>query len=198
LERITVSFLARGIGVLRYSSYLIYSNERAPRLLDPAFHFEGGEAFALIDLQKQATTTLNPKDIEVPDALELELGYFLDLLSKKRTVIKTLLMDQHLLRGIGNSYADEILYHAGISPLSIARAIPEKEARKLFKGISSVRNVAISKIARENGDELNGELRDFMQVHGATIRQTHKGEKVLSGKIGGRKIYYTENQVVFK
>lgn len=169
-----------------------------PRFQILGFHFKGGDGFALTDLQKQATPTLNPEPIEVPDALEMQEGYFVDLLAKKRTSIKTLLMDQHLVRGIGNSYSDEILYHASISPFSIARSIPEKAARKLFKSIRSVLSEAISRIAEENGDELRGELRDFMLVHGVGIKQTAKGEEILSEKIGGRKTYYTTAQKLFE
>jgi len=45
------------------------------------------------------------------------------LLEGKETLIKTLLMDQKKIRGIGNSYGDEMLYNAGISAFSIAGKI---------------------------------------------------------------------------
>ncbi|UKT65082.1 hypothetical protein [Pedobacter mucosus] len=68
-----------------------------PRFHILAFHLDGGEAFALIDLQKQATPTLNPHEVDVPDALGMQGDYFLNLLFRKRAVIKTLLMEQHLM-----------------------------------------------------------------------------------------------------
>ena len=103
-------------------------------------------------------------------------------------------MDQHIVRGIGNSYSDEILYYAGISPFSVAKAIPGKVAKRLYKNIKSVLSEAISKIAEANGNELKGELRNFMSVHGAELKKTAKGEEILSEKIGGRKAYYTKSQ----
>lgn len=187
-----------GLHLMLRGELISIDQDEPPRFQILGFHFEGGDAFALIDLQKQATPTLNPEHTDVPDALEMEEEYFFDLLAKKRTSIKTLLMDQHLVRGIGNSYSDEILYHAGISPFSVAKAISDKAAKKLYKSIKSVLSEAISKIAEANGDELKGELRDFMSVHGAELKKTSKGEEILSEKIGGRKAYFTKSQELFE
>ncbi|TCD26551.1 formamidopyrimidine-DNA glycosylase [Pedobacter psychrodurus] len=173
-------------------------NDEPSRFQIIGFHFEGGEGFAVIDMQKQATPTLNPNPVAVPDALEITEKEFLKLLSGKRTLIKTLLMDQKSITGIGNSYSDEILYHSGISPFSIAKAIPEQHARELYKSISKVLHTAIEKIDKENGNELKGELRDFMKIHGASIKKGPKGEEILSEKIGGRKTYYTKGQELFE
>jgi formamidopyrimidine-DNA glycosylase len=172
-------------------------NGEMPRFQILAFHFEGGHGFAVVDLQKQATPSLQPAAVLAPDALELEEVYFVELLAKKRTVIKTLLMDQKLMRGIGNSYADEILYHAGISPFSVADLIPEKAAIKLFNSVRKVLDQAIRDIAEANGDELTGELKDFMRVHNPALEETAKGEPVKKDKIGGRTTYYTDGQELF-
>lgn len=168
-----------------------------PRFQILAFHFTNGEGFAVIDLQKQATATLQPKSVDVPDALSLDKTYFAALLSKKRTVIKTLLMDQKALRGIGNSYADEILYHAGISPFSIANAIPHEAVVKIFHSISTVLEKAIKDIGKANGDSLNGELKDFMAIHSPNLKTTAKGDPIKTEKIAGRTTYYTDNQELF-
>jgi len=173
-------------------------NDEPPRFQILGFHFEGGEGFALTDMQKQATPTLNPASVNVPDAMGISEEMFLHMLSRKRTTIKTLMMDQQSIRGIGNSYSDEILYYAGISPFSIARAIPEKQAKHLFKSMLSVLQSAIEKIGNENGNDLKGELKDFMEIHGASIVKGPKGEEILSEKIGGRKTYYTKAQALFE
>jgi formamidopyrimidine-DNA glycosylase len=101
------------------------------------------------------------------------------------------------MRGIGNSYTDEILYHAHISPFSVANAIPAKAVTKLFDSIRTVLEKAIKDITAANGDELTGELKDFMEVHGAKLKTTKKGEEILSEKIGGRTTYYTSTQELF-
>jgi formamidopyrimidine-DNA glycosylase len=176
---------------------LVALGEKPPKFPVLVFHFKGGKGFAVTDMQKQATPTLNPPVNEVPDALELDYPVLKKLLEGKKTKIKTLLMDQKKVRGIGNSYGDEILYHAGISPFSIAGKIPDEYVKKLHKSIHSVLETAIKKIEKENGDELTGELRDFMQVHSAKLKQTPKGEEILSEKIGGRTSYYTKSQELF-
>jgi len=187
-----------GLHLMLRGALELIDQDEPPRFQVLGFHFEGGDAFALVDLQKQATPTLNPEPVTVPDALDMEQDYFLNLLAKKKTIIKTLLMDQHVIRGIGNSYGDEILYHAGISPLSIAKMIPEKQGKKLFQSIGFVLKKAIKQIAEENGDELRGELRDFMQVHSAKLKETEKGEEIFSEKIGGRMSYFVKGQEIFK
>lgn len=168
-----------------------------PRFQIIGFHFESGEGFAVIDMQKQATPTLQPPSVKVPDALSLEGSYFKALLAKKKTLIKTLLMDQKAMRGIGNSYADEILYHAGISPFSTASLIPEKKVNQLYESIRVVLTKAIDDIEEANGDELKGELRDFMTVHSPDLKKTAKGEEIKTEKMGGRTSYYTESQELY-
>jgi len=186
-----------GIHLMLRGQLVSLEVDETPKYQILGFHFKGGEGFAVVDLQKQATSTLNPQATTVPDALEMDEAYFLNLLSRKRRNVKTLMMDQGEMRGIGNSYADEILYHAGISPFSIAKAIPGNQLKKLFKSLRHVLKKAIEDIEKENGDELKGELRDFMRIHGAGIKETAKGQKVLNDRIVGRKTYFVKSQHLY-
>jgi len=186
-----------GLHLMLRGELVLINQDAPPKFQILGFHFKGGNAFALIDLQKQAKPTLNPTKLEAPDALDLKESDFIALLAKKRSLIKTLLMDQHLIRGIGNSYSDEILYHAGISPFSISKSIPEKLVKKLYKSIHTVLTQAITEIARENGDELTGELRDFMRIHNPQLQETAKGEAIMVETLGGRKTYFTKGQAHF-
>jgi formamidopyrimidine-DNA glycosylase len=183
--------------MLRGELVLIDKENDDPKFEIIGFHFAGGAGFAVVDQLKQATPTLNPELPKSPDALDLELDYFVALLAKKKTLVKEVMMDQKLMRGIGNSYADEILWHAKISPFSVSNAIPLKEVKQLFKSIKIVLEKAIEEITKENGDELRGELRDFMKIHGAKIEKSPTGAKVKSEKIGGRSSYYTEEQELY-
>ncbi|RZL48385.1 MAG: formamidopyrimidine-DNA glycosylase [Pedobacter sp.] len=184
--------------MLRGELVLINKENEAPRFGILYFHF-AKEGFAVTDMQQLATPTLNPAISTVPDALskEMDLEYFSALLAKKRTAIKTLLMDQHLIRGIGNSYSDEILWHAKISPFAISKAIPAVAVKKLYQSLHAVLEKAIADIEKENGDELTGELRDFMKVHGAKIIKSPTGAPIKSEKIGGRLSYYTKEQELY-
>jgi len=163
-------------------------------------HFKGGQGFALTDFQRQATPTLNPEKVTVPDALskEMDIDYFSTLLSKKRTKIKTLLMDQHALRGIGNSYADEILWAAKISPFSIANAIPPEKVKVLHKAIGTVLHKEIEQISKKLNGSVTGEVRDFLKVHNPHLKESPTGSAIKMEKIGGRKTYYTDEQELFE
>ena len=82
--------------------------------------FDDDTGIALTDFQGMANVHLNPEESKAPDALsdEMNTSFLKETLSAKKTVIKTILLDQHIIRGIGNAYADEILWEAGISPFS--------------------------------------------------------------------------------
>jgi formamidopyrimidine-DNA glycosylase len=80
-------------------------------------------------------------------------------------------MDQHVIRGIGNAYADEILWDAGISPFSISNKIPGKKIDALVKSIKSVLKEAEKEIVKRDPGIISGEVRDFLKIHNA--KKTH-------------------------
>ncbi|MCQ6957081.1 DNA-formamidopyrimidine glycosylase family protein [Mucilaginibacter aquariorum] len=186
-----------GLHLMLRGELVELSEDKTPKFQIMAFHFEKGKGFAVIDMLKQATATLHPLKAAAPDALEITKEDFTALVAKKHTIIKTLLMDQKSLRGIGNSYADEILYHACVSPFSTASAIPQWDVDKIFKSIDIVLNTAIKEIALANGNELAGELKDFMKIHNAALKVTSNGDVIKRDKIGGRTTYYTQAQQLF-
>lgn len=183
--------------MLRGELEAMHSDSELPKYTILAFHFSGGEGFALVDSLRAATPTLNPDAAKAPDALEMDKDYFTGVLFKSKKMVKEVLMDQKKIRGIGNSYADEILWDARVSPFSISSTIPEKIVNKLLHSLKSVLKEAITAIAKENGDELRGELRDLMKVHGAKLKKSPSGAVVKSEKIGGRTSYYTDEQQLY-
>lgn len=183
--------------MLRGKLEALKKDSELPKYTILAFHFSGGEGVVVVDMLRAATPTLNPDAAKAPDALEMEEDYFAGVLSKSKKMVKEVLMDQKKMRGIGNSYADEILWDAGVSPFSVSSAIPEKIVKKLFISLGTVLKEAIATIAKENGDELRGELRDFMKVHSAKIEKSPSGAALKSEKIGGRTSYYTDEQKLY-
>jgi len=189
--------LVMGLHLMLRGELVELTGSQIPRFQVAAFHFKGGGGFAVTDLQKQATLTLNPVAPVSPDALAIAEADFSALLNRKKTAIKALLMDQKVIRGIGNSYADEILYEAGISPFSPAKAIPAPTVKGLWLSLQQVLQQAINKIAEANGDTLSGELKDFLSVHRPGLKKTEKGEAIHTAKLGGRTTYFTDSQVLF-
>ena len=162
--------------------------------------FTDGIGLALDDYQGQATITLNPEISKTPDALskETNLAFFKRELATTGTTIKNFLLDQHKLRGIGNAYADEILWDARISPFSVCRKIPEEKIKQLVKSIKKILKWAEKQVNKFAPGTITGESREFLPIHNSKNRRSPNGAPILTDQAGGRKTYYTKEQKLYK
>src|ERR1700693_6221274 len=78
------------------------------------------------------------------EPLEVELHLFVELFRQRKTPIKSALLNQKLLRGVGNIYADESLFRAGIRPRRRAASLTRKELPRLYATIQEVLKEAIA------------------------------------------------------
>jgi formamidopyrimidine-DNA glycosylase len=94
---------------------------------------------------------------------------FGELLAAKKTKLKSLLMDQKFVAGIGNMYADEILWAAGLRYDRSSESLSSQEVRRLLRAISETLQEAIkhrgSSLADEQYRDLFGEIGDFQSQH---------------------------------
>jgi formamidopyrimidine-DNA glycosylase len=90
-----------------------------------------------------------------PEPLEIRFEEFRARLRRK-TKIKALLLNQTFLAGMGNIYADESLFAAGIHPLTIASKLTETRAKKLYQAIRSILAHAIQLGGSSISDYVNG------------------------------------------
>jgi len=184
---------------LRMSGRLIWREEGAPegrvRFL---LRFPCGRLF-LVDRRRLAT-------LEVMDRFQVPLGPepFGDLswlpvaLKKSRMPIKSWLLDQRKIAGIGNIYAAEILYRAGIDPRRPARSLSEAEARRLAQIIPEVLREAIAGRGTTLADAEyrvpTGELGGFqfrLAVYGREGEPCPAcGSPIVRVKIAGRSTYF--------
>jgi formamidopyrimidine-DNA glycosylase len=110
------------------------------------FHFVDHTHLAFVDMRLLGLITLT-HSIEAfaqqlgPDALLISQPAF-RLLFKKGSV-KSVLMDQKKIAGVGNIYCDEILFFAGLSPHKEAASLTEKEINKLYGSMKHVLKKAI-------------------------------------------------------
>jgi formamidopyrimidine-DNA glycosylase len=164
------------------------------------FWFKGGEGFAVTDWQKQATPTLNPESSKVPDALakEMNLAYFKKIVTGSEAHIKNLLMDQKKIRGLGNAYADEILWLARIHPFSISNKIPEDKIGELHKAIHNVLDEETKALGKAIPESYTIELRDFLKIHHHGLEKSPTGYEIKTQKNEGRNTYFTEEQELYK
>jgi len=178
----------------------LVKNDEVPKYPIIQLVFKDGSRLALTDFRGLAHATLNPTEDDAPDALakDVDAKFFEQLLGSKKAVIKNILLDQHIIRGIGNAYADEILWEAGISPFSIANQIPVVKSKSLFKAVRHVLETAIQHIFDNHPGLISGEVRDFMKIHNPKKTHSPSGVPIQMKKTGGRKTYFTEEQELYK
>jgi formamidopyrimidine-DNA glycosylase len=181
---------------------LFWFEDKSPHkhtLLEIIFDGKGKkQGLALTDFQRKANITLNPVVSEIPDALskEANLAFWKKRLQSK-AAIKNLLLDQHVVRGIGNAYADEILWDAKISPFSVAGKLPPAKVKALANSVKRVLVKAEKQISKAEPDIIGGEIRDFLKVHNSKQKKS-PGGAVIKKTEGARKTYYTDEQELFK
>jgi len=107
-----------------------------------------------------------------PEPLEISFDEFRARL-KRKTRMKALLLNQAFLAGLGNIYADESLFAAGIHPLAIAERLSTARARKLYDAIRGILTHAIHLGGSSISDYVNGrgERGWFQMEHRAYGRE---------------------------
>lgn len=113
-------------------------------------HFDDQRKFGslwLADDERDITGKLGPEPLEHQFKSEL-LG---EIMGRHRIPVKAALCDQHCMAGLGNMYADEALYAAGVHPLTDASSLSHKRVAELHQAIITVLERGI----RHNGASIN-------------------------------------------
>lgn len=79
-----------------------------------------------------------------PEPLPLDLPSFLDRFAGRRGRLKSLLLNQRLIAGVGNIYADEILFEAGVHPRAEVSRLSRRRLERLWSAVRTVLNEAIA------------------------------------------------------
>ncbi|WP_433610661.1 Fpg/Nei family DNA glycosylase [Prescottella agglutinans] len=103
-----------------------------------------------------------------PDALEVTRPQFGEILAGTTARIKTALVDQSLLAGVGNAYSDEILHAARLSPFATASKLTTDEVDALYDAMRSELSDAVERSVGQEAARLKGEKRAGMTVHART------------------------------
>jgi len=130
------------------------------------------------------------------EPLDVELDRFVELFHGRKTPIKSALLNQKLLSGVGNIYADESLFRASVRPRRSAASLTKEDLRKLYLAVQEVLKEAIALGGSSVSDyvDANGEEGFFQLQHRVYGRE---GEPCLVCKtlikrivIGGRSSHY--------
>lgn len=95
-------------------------------------------------LKTESAHDLMPLKDLGPEPLEISESDFIERLARRRGRIKSLLLNQRFVAGLGNIYADESLWRARIHPLSSTGALSRRKGRQLHRAIQDVLTEAIA------------------------------------------------------
>lgn len=174
------------------------------------FYLDSGEELRYMDTRKFGKMYLIEKnDIDkigplVELGLEpwddnLNVDYLLDSYRRKRLPIKSVLLDQSIIVGIGNIYADEILFLSKISPLRKCNLITSDDANNIIKFTRLVLEAAIKKGGStirtySSVDGVHGLFQNELLVHGKDNGICPEcGSTINKIRVGGRGTYFCPN-----
>ncbi len=185
-----------------------YLGEMPNKFTHVIFRFQDGSQLFFNDLRKFGYIKVfdqkllqDSKELKNlgPDPFTKELTeeYLMRLISKRpRIKIKQVLMDQTVIAGVGNIYADESLFCAGISPLRLAKDVSRSELTKLIRCIRKVLKMGLeyggsSENTFVNVEGQQGKMQNHFKVYRKTGQKCPRGcEKVKRVVVGGRGTHF--------
>jgi formamidopyrimidine-DNA glycosylase len=147
------------------------------------FRLENGSEMRFNDIRRFGSATLFADDGALerffaasrlgPEPFDLGSDYWHDRLAATRRCLKAVLLDQTVVAGVGNIYADESLFEARVHPARSARELERSEAECLRKSVVKVLRRAIEKRGSSirnyvGGSGLKGGYQDEFRAYGRT------------------------------
>ncbi|MEN9649099.1 MAG: hypothetical protein RL094_66 [Candidatus Parcubacteria bacterium] len=174
--------------------------------------FSNNTQLVLSDMRKFAKVTLldteslsTSPDLQHigPEPLDAQftLNVFKERINKKPNgKIKSVLMDQTLISGIGNIYSDEVLWRAGVHPETTVSKIPEDKVKAMLKAVKETLERGIdfggdSMSDYRNIDGERGKFQDHHEAYRRTGKECRKrgcGGKIVRKVVGGRSAHFCD------
>lgn len=144
------------------------------------------------DFEIKGLASLGPE----PLSKDLTVDYLFPLAQKSRKPVKTFILDQTIIAGLGNIYADEALFLAGIKPTRLACDVEKKEIPNLIKAINQVISQGIKNRGTtfrdyKDGEGKKGNNQNYLMVYSRGGKPCKKCGSILEKtKVGGRGTVY--------
>lgn len=188
------------------SGRFAYCSRGAPKLPATCFTLQlsGAEDIRFLDntMMARVYLTRDPA-VEIPafadlgpDALDPDLDFstFAARLRRHRGELKNVLRNQAFVAGIGNAYADEILFEARLRPLRRASTLGDAERRGLYDALRRVLAESVATVAQQHAQgrhPLHKQVRTFLKVHGKGKAVCPRcGHRISSVHAGGESTFY--------
>ena len=129
----------------------------------------------------------------------LNVEYLKEKYKLKKLPIKTVILDQSIIVGIGNIYADEILFLAGISPLRKCNELNDEELKLIIDNTKKVLDLAIEEggttiRSYTSSEGVHGRFQQYLNVHNKEgMPCPICKEKIVKIRVGGRGTCYCVN-----
>ncbi len=127
---------------------------------------------------------------------QLTVDDFKKLFENRRALMKSLLLNQHFVAGIGNIYADEILFRSGIRPDRTADTLTESEKEKIYHNMREILQKGIIYGGTSFSDYVNafgekGSFQEELRVHQRQGEECYScGTIIEKIKVSGRSTYF--------
>jgi len=183
------------VGKYRLLAPAQLEGKKDPRALGLALALAGGNELHYIDDKRMGKVYVARAADETQIPVYGQLGAdvmspaftreaFGAILRKRRDQTRMFLMDKRALASIGNAYADEILFAAGIHPKTFCNKLSPAGADALYTAIPSVLRHAVDEIARRD-PPIDEKLRDFLAVRGRDGKPCPRcGTKIRAVRVG--------------
>jgi len=150
--------------------------------------FDDQRKFGEIELIEDVDEFVETRSLG-PDALEIRFSQFKAIMQKHRGAVKAILLNQQLIAGIGNLYADEILFRARMHPGTEAARLRDIDLTRLFRATRYVLEKAIALKT-----DFNRLPKSWLLLHrGKRGRCPRCGRALKSATIGGRTSWFCEH-----
>jgi len=172
-----------------------YQHDETPKYTQLKLIFKDGSKLAFTCPRKFARLYL-AKSVEEfqeshhlgVDALAISEEQFLDICEGRSGTIKGLLMNQSLIAGIGNMYADEVLFQTKIHPKTKVNKLSQKQLKSIFEEIGKVLQVV--KEARIEGKRVPESYLTRLRKEGKGADCPRNNGKIDQTKVSGRTTYF--------
>lgn len=168
----------------------------------PSMNSRQASHLVLSDMRKFASVTISKTEqlhehdtigslgIDPFDKTLTSKNFYEILHAKKNTPIKSAMLDQSAISGIGNIYSDEILWQTGIHPLSPSSKIPKNKMDEIFKAMKTILKLSIKHGGDSKSDYRNifGKKGSFQNFHKVYSLKNQKCSKPKCGGIISRMI----------
>lgn len=171
------------------------------------FTFSDGSTLVYQDVRKFGTMELLGKaDVDAyfisrkigpePTEEDFDLEEFANKLAKSKKLIKSHLLDQSLVAGLGNIYVDEVLFRAQVHPAQASCQLSAEQVTNLRQATIEVLQLSIEKGGStirtyKNALGLDGTMQDYLQVYGKTGQTCPRCQtEIVKIQLGGRGTHF--------